>query len=68
MEHFVEIVNGFQLLTIFAKVTILDVWHGSEYTFGRVKEGCVTSISFNKNKIGGKDWWKKIGANRIKDM
>ena len=26
-----KIVNGFQLLTIFTKRSILDVWHGSKY-------------------------------------
>ena len=31
MEIFVEIVNGYLLLTIFAKSFILDVWQGSEY-------------------------------------
>ena len=31
MELFPKIVNGFQLLTIFAKRFILDVWEGSEW-------------------------------------
>ena len=31
MEIFVEIVNGFQPLIIFAKTSILDVWQGIEY-------------------------------------
>ena len=31
MKHFVEIVNGFQPLTIFPKHSVLDVWQGSEY-------------------------------------
>ena len=30
MESFVKIDNSFQLLTFFAKCSILDVWHGSE--------------------------------------
>ena len=29
MEFFPEIVNGFQVLTIFAKSSILDIWQGS---------------------------------------
>ena len=29
MEHFVKIVNGFYLLTIFAKLCILDIWQVS---------------------------------------
>ena len=34
MACFVEIVNnGFQLLTIFAKHSTLDVWQGSVYAF-----------------------------------
>ena len=33
MEHFAKIVNGLKPLTIFAKRSILDVWHGCEYTF-----------------------------------
>ena len=31
MERFAKIVNGEKSLTISAKRTILDVWHGSEY-------------------------------------
>ena len=31
MEPFAKIVNGFQLLTIFAKRSILGIWQGSEY-------------------------------------
>ena len=33
MKHFVKIVKVFQPLTIFAKLSILDVWQGSEYTY-----------------------------------
>ena len=32
MELFTEIVNGFQLLTNFAKHSILDFWQDSGYT------------------------------------
>ena len=28
---FEKVVDGFELLTIFAKRSILDIWHGSEY-------------------------------------
>ena len=31
MECFEKVVDGFELLTIFAKLSILDVWQGSEY-------------------------------------
>ena len=31
MELFAKIVHGFQSLFIFAKSSISDVWHGSEY-------------------------------------
>ena len=31
MECLEKVVNGFELLTIFAKLSILDVWQGSEY-------------------------------------
>ena len=31
MKRFAKIVNGIKALTIFAKCSILDVWHGSEY-------------------------------------
>ena len=31
MEPFAKIVNGFQLLTIFTKSSILDVWQGYEH-------------------------------------
>ena len=31
MERFV---NGYKLLTIFVKSSILDVWQGFEYAFG----------------------------------
>ena len=34
VERFVKIVNCFQLLIIFAKRSILDVWQGFEYPFG----------------------------------
>ena len=33
MAFFVELVNGFQQLTTFAKSSILDVWMGSESAF-----------------------------------
>ena len=32
MEVFVEITDVFQLLIIFAKTSILDVWQGIKYT------------------------------------
>ena len=32
MECFEEVVNSWKLLTYFAKLSILDVWQGSEYT------------------------------------
>ena len=31
MDCFEKVVDGFELLTIFAKLCILDVWQGSEY-------------------------------------
>ena len=31
MEFFVQIVNGLKLRTIFKKISILDIWHGSGY-------------------------------------
>ena len=31
MERFAKIVNDFQLLTILAKCSLIDVWQGSEY-------------------------------------
>ena len=34
MERFAKLVDGFQLLTIFSKRSILDAQHGSEYTCG----------------------------------
>ena len=34
MEIFAKILNGFQLLTIFEKTSILDVRLGPEYAFG----------------------------------
>ena len=34
LELFLKLVSGFQLLTIFAKSSILDVWQGSEYASG----------------------------------
>ena len=33
-RFFPKIINGFQLLTTFAKGFILDVWLGSDYAFG----------------------------------
>ena len=30
-DRFAKVVNGFQLLTIFAKYSILDVWQSPEY-------------------------------------
>ena len=32
MERFAQIINGFQLLTIFSKRSMLGVWQGFEYT------------------------------------
>ena len=34
MKRFAKIVNGYKLLTIFTKRSILDVWQGSEYASG----------------------------------
>ena len=34
MEFFVKIVKVFQLLTIFAKSSVFDIWLGSNYTSG----------------------------------
>ena len=34
MKRFAEIVYTCKVLTIFAKRSILDVWHGSEYASG----------------------------------
>ena len=34
MERFEKIVNGLTPLTSFWKRSILDVWQGSEYTYG----------------------------------
>ena len=31
MKRFAKIVNGFQMLTIFSKSPILDVWRSCEY-------------------------------------
>ena len=30
MDCFEEVIDGFELLTIFPKLSILDVWQGSE--------------------------------------
>ena len=34
MEFFVKIVNGLKPVVIFARKSILDIWQGSEYSFG----------------------------------
>ena len=39
MGLFAKTINGFQLLTIFVKNSILDVWLGSEYSFALGAEG-----------------------------
>ena len=31
MEHFEEIINGYKALTIFEKLSILDVWQSLKY-------------------------------------
>ena len=33
VEWFVKIVNGFYQLTLFTKLSILDIWQGFEYVF-----------------------------------
>ena len=33
MEFFAKIFNGLKLLTVFAKISILDIWQGFEYFF-----------------------------------
>ena len=45
MERFENIVNGFLLLTIFARRSTFDVRQGSEYT----SEICLKKISLKKN-------------------
>ena len=48
MEPFVKIVNGIKLLTIFTKVSVLDVWLGSKYTcFLKILEKKDFVISLN---------------------
>ena len=42
IKHFVNINNNFQLLTIFAKCSILDVWHDPQY---------VSPDDFKTNKL-----------------
>ena len=37
-EHFVEIVNSFEPLTIFTENSILDVWLGYEYNSSSVSQ------------------------------
>ena len=34
MERLAKVVNNWKTLTIFAKCSILEVWHGSEYASG----------------------------------
>ena len=36
MELFVKIVNGFQMLAIFSKCSILNGWQGSEYASDKI--------------------------------
>ena len=38
MEHFAKTVNGFKLLIIFPKMSILDVWQSFEYTSDNYEE------------------------------
>ena len=38
MEFFVEVVNGWKLLNIFAESSILDIWPGSESAFDKRRE------------------------------
>ena len=44
MEHFAKIVNAFQLLTIFAKHSILYVWLGSECACGQFQNSELRGI------------------------
>ena len=37
MELFAKIFNGFPPLTVLAKSSILDIWLGSKYAFGKYK-------------------------------
>ena len=58
IEPFAKIVYGFQLLTIFAKRSILDFWLGSEYAF-KLKDVIralpnSTMESFNENNFSQK--------------
>ena len=59
MVLFVKIVNVFQLLTIYAKSTILDVQLGTEYAFhlfrlyGHLSER-VRNQSFTESKVNEK--------------
>ena len=45
IECFVQIVNSFQSLTIFAKSSILDIWLGSEYVAALQGLGLSLSLS-----------------------
>ena len=51
MEFFAKIVNGFQLLTIFAKSSLLDVRLGSEYASDSYYFELI-----NKSEIYFADW------------
>ena len=65
MELFEKLVNGFQLLTIFIKSSILDVWQGSEYASelehehfeakDQVKK--IRTLNLNKISVNKKDYF-----------
>ena len=50
MELFAKIVNGFQLLAIFAKNSILDVWQASEYASGNIDLRLSTDYYLSEQK------------------
>ena len=52
MELFAEIVYGGNLLTISAKTSILDVWHGSEYASTNDADAPFPALHFQKNNSG----------------
>ena len=61
-----EIINGFQLLTVFAKISILDVWQGFEYASDSCSYFTTAEILLAANNENERFYWQPLKSTTSK--
>ena len=71
IKSFEKIINGSQPSTIFTKISILDVWQGSEYAFAktslRLSKHFVNRYKLVSGKLGSSFNWIGNGNELVKN-